>query len=716
MSQDLQASLWMFFGRLHPLVLHLPIGLWFGVVVLEFGGAIFRRKPKTLEGNALDAAPAAPPVAPGAITSLAWIAALSGALAASTGWMLGEEGANSGANFELHRWFGVSAGTLGLLAAATSGFRARRAFRSLLVALLLVLMPAGHLGGGMTHGEDFLTEPFAPKSAPAKPAAQSTAQPAVQPSTTQKPTANATSPQQPATQTAPQAQGQTQNSAASTSPGATTKSLPLATPPVTYAAVQPILRRVCITCHNPEKHKGELQLHDRTGIEKGGENGAVLVPGKPDESKLLTNVLLPIDEDGHMPPKGKPQPTAEEIATLRAWIAAGAPFVEAAAPAAPSGAASETKAGGDAVKAAPVETKVAPTSEVKLTEVKTNEVKVAPVAPATPVEARTQPAPLPNAAKPAGATQTDTKQDPVKPAETKQDPAKVAPTKQEVTPAKATSVAKPDAAATQPVSATATATVTVVAKQQAPAADAPKAPLNRSAIDALRMRQIDVREAPPGGVGLTIDFAAVATTMTEGETKSLLQPLVEHITDLGLARVPVGDALCTLCSRMPALSRLDLRLTHVTTQGVQSLAGLTKLKELILAQTRLDDSAVDAILALPALTKVYVWNSGLPNEAIARLRQKQGLTVDAGDTPPAKALEVEGELKFVNELPLPGQKPPSPEVAAALQPVNAICPVSGKPVDPQFVVVHGQQAVGFCCMNCPKAFWAEPTKYPVKAK
>jgi YHS domain-containing protein len=119
---------------------------------------------------------------------------------------------------------------------------------------------------------------------------------------------------------------------------------------------------------------------------------------------------------------------------------------------------------------------------------------------------------------------------------------------------------------------------------------------------------------------------------------------------------------------------------------------------------------------MPMLGKVYVWNAGLSADALAKLRGKQGLVVDAGDAPPAKALETEGDLKFVNELPAPGQKPPPPEVAAALRPVNDVCPVSGKPVDPRFVIVHGGKAIGFCCPNCPKEFWAEPTKFAVKER
>ena len=67
-------------------------------------------------------------------------------------------------------------------------------------------------------------------------------------------------------------------------------------------------------------------LAQQPGAVAAEENGAVLVPGKPDESPLLQRCLLPLDHDDHMPPDGKPQPTAEELAALRAWIAAGAPF------------------------------------------------------------------------------------------------------------------------------------------------------------------------------------------------------------------------------------------------------------------------------------------------------------------------------------------------------------------------------------------------------
>ena len=46
---------------------------------------------------------------------------------------------------------------------------------------------------------------------------------------------------------------------------------------------------------------------------------------RPDESLMIRRLLLPLEDDDHMPPDGKPQPTAAEIALLQLWINAGAP-------------------------------------------------------------------------------------------------------------------------------------------------------------------------------------------------------------------------------------------------------------------------------------------------------------------------------------------------------------------------------------------------------
>jgi WD40 repeat protein/mono/diheme cytochrome c family protein len=86
-----------------------------------------------------------------------------------------------------------------------------------------------------------------------------------------------------------------------------------------------LLHANCLSCHNEEKHKGGLQLHTRSAVLKGGDNGPVIVAGKPKESSLF-RVLSP-EADPHMPPKK--QLNTNQIDLVRRWILAGAPWDEA---------------------------------------------------------------------------------------------------------------------------------------------------------------------------------------------------------------------------------------------------------------------------------------------------------------------------------------------------------------------------------------------------
>ena len=54
--------------------------------------------------------------------------------------------------------------------------------------------------------------------------------------------------------------------------------------------VRPLLVEACQECHGPQKHKGGLRLDSRQGWEQGGDSGAALVPGKPDESLIVNNL------------------------------------------------------------------------------------------------------------------------------------------------------------------------------------------------------------------------------------------------------------------------------------------------------------------------------------------------------------------------------------------------------------------------------------------
>jgi uncharacterized membrane protein len=90
--------------------------------------------------------------------------------------------------------------------------------------------------------------------------------------------------------------------------------------------IGPILNNNCVSCHSPKKSKGELHLQNKGGILKGGENGEVISLKNPDESPLYTRLILPEGDEDHMPPKDKRQPQAEEIKLIETWIENGNPF------------------------------------------------------------------------------------------------------------------------------------------------------------------------------------------------------------------------------------------------------------------------------------------------------------------------------------------------------------------------------------------------------
>jgi hypothetical protein len=84
--------------------------------------------------------------------------------------------------------------------------------------------------------------------------------------------------------------------------------------------VRPLLVARCLKCHGGEKTKGGLRLDSADGLRRGGSSGAVVVPGKPDESLLIQAVRHA--GDLHMPPDGKLSP--QQVNDLRTWVQAGA--------------------------------------------------------------------------------------------------------------------------------------------------------------------------------------------------------------------------------------------------------------------------------------------------------------------------------------------------------------------------------------------------------
>ncbi|MEO6740273.1 MAG: PSD1 and planctomycete cytochrome C domain-containing protein [Chthoniobacteraceae bacterium] len=86
--------------------------------------------------------------------------------------------------------------------------------------------------------------------------------------------------------------------------------------------IRPLLVKRCYECHGEKKQKGGLRLDSKAGWQKGGDSGAVIVPGDP-EASLLIKAVRYADKDLQMPPKRQLVP--EEISVLEHWVKIGAP-------------------------------------------------------------------------------------------------------------------------------------------------------------------------------------------------------------------------------------------------------------------------------------------------------------------------------------------------------------------------------------------------------
>lgn len=95
--------------------------------------------------------------------------------------------------------------------------------------------------------------------------------------------------------------------------------------------IRPLLASRCYSCHSHTagQSKGGLYLDSRAALLRGGSAPAV-VPGDPEHS-LLVQAVRYTDANLRMPPAGKL--TSNEIEALSAWVRAGAPWPEIAAPA-----------------------------------------------------------------------------------------------------------------------------------------------------------------------------------------------------------------------------------------------------------------------------------------------------------------------------------------------------------------------------------------------
>jgi hypothetical protein len=158
-----------------------------------------------------------------------------------------------------------------------SGFSKFKIISNLLFgSMLLFLVLAGHYGGSLTHGEDFLSIDNL------KDIDKTTSNVAFVPVT-------------------------------DTSNGS-----------VYEKVITPILSEKCYSCHNPNKTKGNLKMQTYAALLKGGKTGPAILAGDALHSELVKRTLLDLDDKKRMPPKGKKQLTSNEITLLKWWINNGA--------------------------------------------------------------------------------------------------------------------------------------------------------------------------------------------------------------------------------------------------------------------------------------------------------------------------------------------------------------------------------------------------------
>jgi Planctomycete cytochrome C len=91
-------------------------------------------------------------------------------------------------------------------------------------------------------------------------------------------------------------------------------------PPTFAADVAPVLARWCVSCHGGPEPEANLRLESYETLLAGGDSGPPIIAGDPGASLLVAKVER--RDRPAMPPR-KRLPRAA-VATLRAWIAAGA--------------------------------------------------------------------------------------------------------------------------------------------------------------------------------------------------------------------------------------------------------------------------------------------------------------------------------------------------------------------------------------------------------
>ena len=254
-----------FFGRLHPLLVHLPIG--FILLALLFDLKWFKEKGTRFN-----------------FLKIIWfLAFISSFFSALMGWLLAQNGYYIDADLTPHQYTGILlvffsclGWVLRIKQISMPSFFIR--INNLIVLFLLILV--GHLGGSLTHGSDYLTK-HAPDFTTSKQEYKNKL----------------------------------------------FEEYTLDSIVVFKDFVQPLLNEKCVACHNKNISRGGLNLSTIESIKKGGRSGAAFVSKNPSKSLIFKRISFSQDNEKFMPPTGIPF-SYHEIQLVQWWIQEGANYTD----------------------------------------------------------------------------------------------------------------------------------------------------------------------------------------------------------------------------------------------------------------------------------------------------------------------------------------------------------------------------------------------------
>lgn len=252
-----------FFGRLHPLVVHLPIGFLILAILLSN----WKIKPNASLTKGVQI-----------IWVLSFISALFSAIA---GWLLAQNGYYIDELLKQHQWTGILLVVLSFagLIFHLSLFKIPSILKKINHLLILIfLVVVGHFGGNLTHGENYLFE-FAPKPL-AKLIGTEEGSQKIQ------------------------------------------RKIPDSVQ-VYEDLIQPLFASKCMACHNEKITRGGLDMTSTKNLFAGGLSGPGITPFSAKKSLIFKRVTLSQNKMQFMPPTGIPM-TYEELQLLEWWVNEGA--------------------------------------------------------------------------------------------------------------------------------------------------------------------------------------------------------------------------------------------------------------------------------------------------------------------------------------------------------------------------------------------------------